>query len=248
MSGPFRVCGAETSCDVESSVGWRHPRCVGSGASELGPDGSVSRQRQGLCGIRCQVSRSLCSEFVYILGCCVATVAAILVGHASLGWRPPGIREVDAETERSGGTIVGASAGVVAAAISLNPVLAADPVAIAAIAGVANVAGSATADLANGKQISLAKAAVAGVGGAVAGPAGARVGNAVETALGRNASSVVGETFGAATGESVAAGLGLAGPAVSKAAERLSDAGKQAVAEVKQVAREQLDPERNRYR
>ena len=103
--------------------------------------------------------------------------------------------------------IAGAAAGGAGAAIGFNPALAANPTAIAAIAGVANISGSIVSDVANQVPVDPGKAAIAGVAGVIAGPLGAKAGDAFENALGASASSVLGETLGAAVSEGTVAGL-----------------------------------------
>jgi len=142
----------------------------------------------------------------------------------------------------------GASAGAAAAAIGFNPTLAANPAAIAAIAGVANVAGSAAADMTNGENVNLAKAGVAGVAGAIAGPTAASAAKAIAPTIGKEGGQIGGEIAGAVVGEGVAAGLSVSGEAAVRAADTVSAAANRAQAEVHRAIRDVVDPSREKLR
>ncbi len=147
--------------------------------------------------------------------------------------------------------IAGTSAGVASAAIGFNPALATNPAALAGIGAAANVAGSVSADVANGKNINVAKAAVSGVAGAIASPIGAAAGNAAENALGAKASSIAGEFAGAVSGEAISAGVTVAGSGASNIADlaqqgavAIQSAASESMSQIQQGTLDLIDPNR----
>jgi RHS repeat-associated protein len=138
----------------------------------------------------------------------------------------------------------GATAGVASTIIGFNPSAASNPAVVAGISGVVNVAGSVTEDVVEGKDVDIGKAGTAGVAGAIGGPIGAKVGAELGKRIGRAAGETSGEVLGAAAGEGASAGLSIAGNAMSRGLDAISEAASAVTASVKDAVDRVVDPQR----